>query len=83
MLQVKAVFVRENFHLEITFNNNEQRIIDMKAFLANDRGLLHQIIANEQFFNAVMIDEVSKTLLWPNGVSFDTKVIYENSYIIS
>lgn len=83
MLRVTVVYVKENFHLEITFNNNEQRIIDMKAFLVGDRGLLHQIIEDEQFFNTVTIDEVSKTLLWPNGVDFDTKVIYENSRAVS
>ena len=85
MLRVTAVRVREDFHLEITFNNTEQRIIDMKKFLHGSEGLLNKIVENEQVFNSVYIDEISGALTWlieKKSIDFDSSVIYNFSDIV-
>ena len=85
-MQIKTVQPIGNYHLKILFSNNEQRIINMKAFLKNDGGVLKQLLEDEILFESVFVDEVSKSICWKLDadnvyIDFDSLVIYQNSYL--
>lgn len=85
-MQIKTVQPIGNYHLKILFSNNERRIINMKAFLKNDGGVLKQLLEDEKLFKSVFVDEVSKSICWRRDadnvyIDFDSLVIYQNSYL--
>jgi hypothetical protein len=64
----------EDFHLEITFENNEKRIFDAKPYLS--KGIFSEL-QNTQFFNTVHVS--FDTIEWENGADLDPELLYEKS----
>ena len=71
-LSVKKVKSLSNYKLELTFENKEKRIFDVKPYL--DTGLF-KTLKDEDYFKMVKISY--DTIKWPNGVDLDPEVLYE------
>jgi hypothetical protein len=75
-LSVKKVKPLNDYNLELTFENNEVKIFDVKPYL--DTGLF-KTLKDENFFRMVKISY--DTIEWPNKVDLDPEVLYEKSKI--
>jgi hypothetical protein len=75
-LSVKKVKPLNDYKLELTFENNEKRIFDVKPYL--DTGLF-KTLKDEKLFKMVKISY--DTIEWPNKVDLDPEVLYEKSIV--
>jgi hypothetical protein len=73
-LSVNSVKALNNYELELTFENDETRIFDVKPYL--DTGLFRKL-KDKSFFRMVKVSY--DTIEWPNGVDLDPEVLYEKS----
>ena len=73
-LAVSKVKALNDYQLELTFENKEIKIFDVKPYL--DTGLFKKL-KNESFFKLVKIS--FDTIAWPNGIDLDPEVLYEKS----
>ena len=65
-----------DYELELTFENKEKKIFDVKPYL--DTGLFRKL-KNENVFNMVKVSY--DTIEWPYGIDLDPEVLYEKSRI--
>ena len=75
-LSVKKVKPLSNYNLELTFENKEIRIFDIKPYL--NTGLFKKL-KDEKYFNMVKVSY--DTIEWPNGVDLDPEILYEKSKV--
>ena len=73
-VSVNKVQPLNDYTLELTFENNETRIFDVKPYL--DTGLF-KTLKDEKLFKRVTVSYDS--IAWPNGVDLDPEVLYEKS----
>ncbi|MCL2762416.1 MAG: DUF2442 domain-containing protein [Treponema sp.] len=73
-LSVKKVKPLSNYKLELTFENKEIKIFDVKPYLSTG---LFKTLKDETFFKMVKVSYDS--IEWPNGVDLDPEVLYEKS----
>ena len=71
---ITAVAPQENYTLLLTFENGEQRYLDMKPYL--HRGVFKQL-ANLNIFNTAHLS--FDTVAWKNEVDLAPEVLYEKS----
>ncbi|MDR0320896.1 MAG: DUF2442 domain-containing protein [Treponema sp.] len=71
-LSVNNVKALDDYELELTFENNEVKIFDVKPYL--DTGLFAKL-KDENYFKMVKISY--DTIEWPNGIDMDPEVLYE------
>jgi hypothetical protein len=72
---VKSVIPKKDYTLLLTFENNEQRIFDMKPYL--DFGPVFQALKDPDMFNTVRV--YFKTVAWKNNADIDPEILYPNS----
>ena len=60
--------------LELTFENNEIKIFDIKPYLTKG---LYKTLGDEKIFKQVKISYDS--IEWPNGIDIDPEILYEKS----
>jgi len=75
-LSVKKVKPLNDYNLEITFENNEIKIFDVKPYL--DTGLF-KTLKDKNIFRMVKVSY--DTIEWPNKVDMDPEVLYEKSIL--
>ena len=75
-LSVKKVKPLSNYKLELTFENKEIRVFDVKPYL--DTGLF-KTLKDEKKFNMVKVSY--DTIEWPNGIDLDPEILYEKSKV--
>jgi hypothetical protein len=75
-LSVKKVKPLNDYNLELTFENNEVKIFDVKPYLETG---LFKSLKDEKFFKMVKVSY--DTIEWPNKVDLDPEVLYEKSKI--
>jgi hypothetical protein len=73
-LSVNNVKALDDYELELTFENNEIKIFDVKPYL--DTGLFIKL-KDKNYFKMVKI--AYDTIEWPNGIDMDPEVLYEKS----
>jgi hypothetical protein len=73
-LSVNKVKALKDFELEITFENKEVRIFDVKPYM--DTGLF-KTLKDDKMFKSVRV--AFDTIEWANGVDLDPEVLYEKS----
>jgi len=71
---VKKVKPLTNYKLELTFENKEIKIFDVKPYLETG---LFKTLKNENIFKMVKVSYDS--IEWPNRIDLDPEVLYENS----
>ncbi|OLN23950.1 hypothetical protein BTO30_00535 [Domibacillus antri] len=78
-MKITAVFACRTFKLIMEVNHVEYWLLDMKEFLRNDEGKFSELRDDVNTILSLRISEISGTLVWSNGVNFDTAVLVENS----
>ena len=73
-LSVNKVKALDDYMLELTFENKEKRIFDVKPYL--DTGLF-QKLRDKNLFKMVKVSYDS--IEWPEGIDLDPEVLYEKS----
>lgn len=73
---VKDVKPKENYLLDLTFENGENRIFDMKPYL--DLGIFKDL-KDLNMFNTVKTS--FDTIEWANEADFDPEVLYSQSVL--
>ena len=73
-LSVKKVKALNDYKLELTFENKEVKIFDVKPYL--DTGLFKKL-KDKDIFKMVKVS--FDTIEWPNGIDLDPEVLYEKS----
>jgi len=76
-LSVISVKPLPEYKLHLIFENNEERILDMKTFL--DKGIF-SFLRDEKMFDTVKVSFDS--IEWDNGADLDPEFIYESSYAL-
>jgi hypothetical protein len=77
-LSVNKVKALNDYRLELTFENKEIKIFDVKPYL--DTGLFCKL-KDINIFNKVKIS--FDTIEWPNGIDLDPEVLYIKSKLIN
>ena len=72
---VKAVVPQDDYRLLLTFENDEQRIFDMKPYL--DYGTVFKALRDPNMFNTVRV--CFKTVAWANNADIDPEILYPYS----
>ena len=75
-LSVNKVKPLSDYRLELTFENKEIKIFDVKPYL--DTGLF-KTLKDDTYFKMVKVSY--DTIEWPNGVDLDPEVLYEKSKV--
>ncbi len=71
---VKKAKPLQNYEILITFENNEEKIFDLKPYLHTG---LFADLKNENLFNTVHV--VFDSLEWNNGVDICPEILYSES----
>jgi len=74
-LGVTEVKPQNDYMLLLTFENNEQRLFDMKPYL--DFGPVFRALKEPSMFNSVRIH--FDTISWANDADLDPEILYPNS----
>ena len=74
-LGVKAVEPRADYMLLLTFENDEQRLFDVKPYL--DFGTVFRALKDPSMFNTARV--FADTVGWANNADFDPELLYPNS----
>ena len=73
-LSVKKVKALDDYTLELTFENKEKKIFDVKPYL--DTGLFSKL-RDTNIFKMVKISY--DTIEWPYGIDLDPEILYIKS----
>ncbi len=63
-----------NLHLELTFENNERRVFDVKPYL--QKGIFTELTDRKKFESVRVSYD---TIEWENGADLDPELLYEES----
>ncbi len=74
--RIKEVYPNDDYTLSILFDNNEQRIFDVKPYL--DKGIFNQL-KDRRIFNSVK--PFLGSIQWVNGLDFCPDTLYLESKI--
>jgi hypothetical protein len=69
---VTSVIPREDYLLDITFNNGEKGILDMKPYL--DFGVFNRI---KDYSSFKKVSVAFDTIEWESGVDLDPEFVYD------
>lgn len=75
---VKEVIAQSNYNLLLTFENGEQRHLNMRPYL--EKGLFRDLL-DESVFRSVRIS--FDTVEWENEADLDPEFIYLNSTCVN
>ncbi len=74
-LAVKDVKPLENYYLLLKFENNEERVFDVKPYLNIGK---FQELKDENLFKSVKV--CFDSIEWANQLDLDPELLYEKSY---
>lgn len=74
IIGVKEVEYIQNFKLEIVFDNDSKKIVDLSNYL---EGEIFKPLKNLEYFKRVRVDEDIDTICWENGADFSPEFLYE------
>jgi len=75
-LSVNKVKALSDYTLELTFENNETKVFDVKPYLNTG---VFTALKDENFFKRVKVS--FDTIEWPDGIDLDPEVLYEKSVV--
>lgn len=70
---VVTVRVLRPYVLEVTFDDGEQRQVDMESLL---RGEIFEPLRDPTYFAQVTVDPDAGTIVWPNGADLAPEFLY-------
>ena len=74
---IKQVKPLENYYLKLWFENEEQKIFDLKPYL--NKGIFNQL-KNVSLFTSAQV--VAGSVEWPNGLDLSYDTLYLESQTI-
>ena len=74
LIKVKSAKYLEDYKIYCSFSNGEEKIVDLKNELI---GEMFEPLKNKSIFIQFRVDEILKTLVWPNGVDIAPYSLYE------
>jgi hypothetical protein len=74
-LAIKDVKPLEDYHLLLKFENNEERVFDVKPYLEIGK---FQELKDKSLFNSVKV--CFDSIEWANQLDLDPELLYEKSY---
>ena len=74
LVRIKAVKAIGDFVVELYFNDDTSRMVDLEPFLRGP--VFENIRNNREIFESVRVDEKSGTICWENGADIDPDVLY-------
>lgn len=72
--RVKAVSVKAERTVELTFADGSTRIVDLAPYLWGP--VFDDIARRDEDFRQVFVDDRLGTIAWPNGADLDPDVLY-------
>lgn len=76
-IDVVGVRVLSRYVLELTFSNDEVRVIDLESSLWGPA--FEPLLADYDLFTAVHVDDEAGTIVWPNGADLSPEGLYAKS----
>lgn len=76
MHHIIAVEPKADFLLQLTFEDGEERVLDLKPYL---RGSLFTPLRDESLFRKVEVSKEPRGLKWPNGADLCADMLYLES----
>jgi len=73
---IKNVKHLDDYKLMLTFNDNKQKIVDLKKYRNKGPETVFYPFKNLEFFKRVKVDKKLGTLIWPNGVDLCPDTLY-------
>lgn len=67
--------------VEALLTDGSTRIIDLDPWLSG--AIFEEIRSNEEAFSRVHVDEISRTLAWPDGLHLDPDVLLDPEWVAS
>ena len=74
LLDITAVSYLEGYKLLLTFENNEQKVVDLSNRL---EGPIFEAVKDISVFKKVFVDKSLGTIVWPNGADKAPDMLYE------
>lgn len=74
MILVHSVKVLDKFNVQLGFNDNTEKIINLEPLLRGP--IFEPIRSNPEIFRLIQVDEELGTIIWPNGADIDPDVLY-------
>ena len=73
ILRILKAELRGPHHLELSFNDGEQAVIDVEPLLS---GAVFEPLRQPSYFAQVALDPVCGTVVWPNGADFAPEALH-------
>lgn len=74
IIGVKEVQYIKNYKLQVLFDNNSKKLIDLSSYL---EGEIFEPLKNLAYFKQVKVDENIETICWENGADFSPEFLYK------
>lgn len=73
---IDAKYIKE-YQVWIRFNDNTEKIIDLKDKVLSDQRKIFLPLRNPDYFKKVIFNPESDTIEWPNGADFAPETLYQ------
>lgn len=74
MIRVRSATPLDGYRLRVGFTDGTERVVDVERYL---RGPVFEAVRRDRrVFEAVVVDPVLGTVVWPNGADIDPGVLY-------
>ncbi len=73
MIRIKSAEIVKGFHVQLTFTDGSQRVVDLSSYLRGP--VFEEIRQDPLIFRALQVDPELGTLVWPNGADIDPDVL--------
>jgi hypothetical protein len=67
--------ILDNHHIDFTFNDDTNKVIDFSPFIKDDK--LSKPLADTSYFNKVQLYENGRGIFWPNEFDFCPDFLYK------
>lgn len=72
---INQVKYLDHYKLELTFNNNEKKVVNLE-YLVNQPDNMFSPLKDVEYFKRVFLDDGPYTICWPNGADICPDVLY-------
>lgn len=81
MHAVKEAKYLHDYQLQITFDNNKTKLVDLFEILKNAKGVFLPL-KELNFFKKFKVDPESETIIWPNVADIAPEYLYEHGTLL-
>lgn len=74
LIKIKSAKYLTDYKIYCSFSNGEEKIVDLENEL---NGEMFEPLKNKNIFMQFRVDDILKTLVWPNGADIAPYSLYE------